>query len=55
MTADEPISPSKEQGLVCVECGAQSVSAHGWRAFLTIDEAVATYCPDCAREEFGDA
>jgi len=30
-------------------------AARGWRAFLTVDGEVATYCPGCAREEFGDA
>lgn len=41
--------------LECVECGVVSEgSARDWRAFLTIDDEVATYCPDCAREEFGE-
>jgi len=40
--------------LVCVECGAESEDgAVGWRAFLTVDDDVAVYCGDCAREEFG--
>ena len=42
--------------LVCVECrkGAEG-DARGWRAFLTVDDEVATYCPPCAAAEFGDA
>jgi hypothetical protein len=42
--------------LVCVECGACSdTDAGGWRAFLTVDDEVATYCPKCADAEFGGA
>lgn len=42
--------------LVCEECGKTSEgSARGWRALLTTDDDVATFCPACAREEFGDA
>ena len=45
-----------ELELVSVECGACSdVDARGWRAFLTVDDEVATYCPRCAAAEFGDA
>ena len=48
-----------ETVLECIECGARSEgAAHGWRALLTDGEhepeAVAVYCPDCAREEFGN-
>ena len=39
--------------LVCVECGREAEgSARDWRAFLTIDDEVATYCPECAEREF---
>lgn len=41
--------------LVCVECGVRDDGERGWRAYLTVDDEVATYCPDCARKEFGDA
>ena len=42
--------------LECVECHRRSEgSARAWRAFLTVDNEIATYCPDCARKEFGDA
>jgi hypothetical protein len=27
--------------------------APGWRAFLTIDDEVGVYCPECAEREFG--
>ena len=41
--------------LRCVECGRPDRDGEkGWRAYLTIDEQVAVYCPDCAREEFDD-
>lgn len=44
-----------ETALVCVECGVSSEgSARGWRALLTVDDEIATYCPECARKEFGD-
>ena len=34
--------------LVCEECGKASTgAARGWRAYLTIDHQVATYCPEC--------
>lgn len=41
--------------LVCVECGKPSEgSARGWQVLLTVDDEVATYCPECAEAEFGD-
>lgn len=43
--------------LRCVECGVdsdQKGGARGWWALLTVDDEAATYCPECAREEFGD-
>jgi hypothetical protein len=45
-----------ELELVCVECGACSeTDASGSRAFLTVDDEAAIYCPRCAAAEFGDA
>ena len=46
--------------LTCAECGRESdEEARGWRAYLTGEEGavdgVEIFCPDCAREEFGDA
>ena len=39
---------------VCVECGEESEDdVSGWRAFLIVDNELATYCPACAQEEFG--
>jgi hypothetical protein len=39
--------------LVCEECGATATgAARGWRTYLILDNQVATYCPECAREEF---
>ena len=40
--------------LRCEECGVVSIDAAvGWRAYLTVDDEVAVYCPDCAAVEFG--
>jgi hypothetical protein len=46
--------------LPCAECPrVSSVTARGWKAYRTddleLDEppALAFYCPDCARKEFG--
>jgi hypothetical protein len=45
-----------ERVLVCAECGKESEGgARCWRPLLTVDDELATYCPDCAREDFGDA
>ena len=45
--------------LICEECGRQAdVVAHAWRTVLTNEDdgstQTATYCPECARREFGD-
>lgn len=52
-----PMDPEVESAVppTCVECGAGDYRGYGWRAFLTVDDEVATYCPDCAYQEFGDA
>ena len=40
--------------LECVECGARSEKARGWRAYLDEDSSdVWAYCADCAEREFG--
>lgn len=40
--------------LRCEECGAEAEeNAEGWRAYLTVDDEVAGYCPDCSEREFG--
>lgn len=40
--------------LICLECEKEAEEgARGWRAFLTIDDEVATSCPQCAEAEFG--
>lgn len=40
--------------LRCEECGRRS-HGHGrrWRAYLTVDNLVAIFCPSCALREFG--
>jgi hypothetical protein len=38
--------------LVCEECSASATgAARGWRTYLSIDDQVATYCPECAGEQ----
>ena len=52
--------PMSDEGLTdrggtlrCVECGARADDrALGWRAYLTVDDEPATYCPGCAEREF---
>jgi hypothetical protein len=46
--------------LVCAACGVgPDGNAHHWRALLALEEdateTVETFCPECAKEEFGDA
>jgi DNA-directed RNA polymerase subunit RPC12/RpoP len=44
--------------LVCVECGARSADAGGWRGLLAggyEDELeFGIHCPECAAREFND-
>jgi RNA polymerase subunit RPABC4/transcription elongation factor Spt4 len=40
-----------EQELQCVECGRGS-ETFGWRGYLTIDNEMVIYCPNCAEREF---
>jgi hypothetical protein len=51
--------PRRCEELHCIECGAASVNALGWRAYLVgvgdeVDEneEVVSYCPECAAQEF---
>ncbi|HWN20681.1 MAG TPA: hypothetical protein VNP93_01805 [Gaiellaceae bacterium] len=40
--------------LRCVECGKDMMGAAlDWRAYLTLDDEVYVYCPDCGEREFG--
>jgi hypothetical protein len=41
----------------CAECGERWLAADAtrWRAYLTIDDELAFYCPECAEREFGDS
>ena len=42
--------------LECLECGACSEEARGWRAYLDDDSSdVLVYCAACAEREFGPA
>jgi DNA-directed RNA polymerase subunit RPC12/RpoP len=38
--------------LVCLECGAESGPARGWRAYLDAEATLLVYCPQCAAREF---
>lgn len=39
--------------LECIECGARSDEATGWKAYVDEDDGVVTYCAYCAWREFG--
>jgi hypothetical protein len=39
-------------GLVCLECRAESALARGWRAYVDADSSLLVYCPPCAAREF---
>ncbi len=42
--------------LICANCGAVSDElAEGWRAYLDDEGQAATFCPECAEQEFGDS
>ena len=50
---DRPIVRSSDTALHCVECGQGArEDARGWKAYLTIDDEGAVFCPSCARREF---
>jgi hypothetical protein len=41
--------------LICLEClEVARGHATGWRAYLTDEAELATYCPECAEREFGE-
>jgi hypothetical protein len=41
--------------LCCVECGRRDRDGErGWHTYLTVDDELATYCPECAEAEFED-
>jgi hypothetical protein len=50
----EKHAPEKQGAgaLVCLECGAESGLARGWRAYLDGEASVLVYCPHCATREF---
>jgi hypothetical protein len=39
--------------LRCVECHRESREDERFRAYLTFDNEIAVYCPECAEREFG--
>ena len=38
--------------LRCEECRREPLDDERFRAYLTIDDEIAVYCPDCAEREF---
>jgi hypothetical protein len=32
----------------------QPAGARGWKAYLTVDDEVEVFCPECVEREFGD-
>jgi len=41
--------------LVCAECSRESpAGAEGWRGYLSVDDEVVMFCPECAKREFDD-
>jgi predicted RNA-binding Zn-ribbon protein involved in translation (DUF1610 family) len=46
-------TPLYTNRLQCVECGRVSrEDERGWTAWLTVDDEVAVYCPECGEREF---
>jgi len=40
--------------VICARCRLEaSGAASGWRGYLTVDEELALYCPECSIAEFG--
>jgi hypothetical protein len=52
VVGSEPVAPMVE----CEECRRVWLSAddNRWRAYLTIDDEIGFYCPECAEREFSD-
>ncbi len=47
---------AKATPLVCAECGRVDPGDEpGWTMRLDVDAALACFCPECDRKEFGDA
>ena len=40
--------------IACVECGREPREGERFPAYLTTDDELAIYCPDCAEREFGE-
>lgn len=58
-TSESGVTAESEH-LTCAECGTTAEDdAPGWRAYLTGEDGevdgVEVFCPECAREEFGDS
>jgi hypothetical protein len=39
--------------LSCVECGREPRGDQRFKAYLTVDNEIPIYCPECAEREFG--
>ena len=52
-SADKSVSVDP-RGLVCLECGEVAAGrAWRWRMYLSIENELGAYCPECAKREFG--
>jgi hypothetical protein len=52
----KPEPSEQPEPLVCDKCGVASPpGAHGWRGYLTDDDAVAVFCRECSAREFDEA
>jgi hypothetical protein len=47
-----PIFAGGNADLRCEECHREPREDERFRAYLTIDDEVAVYCPECAEREF---
>lgn len=54
MAAVTPRNSQAEAVLECLECGASSAAARGWKAYLDDERELLVYCADCAEREFGE-
>jgi hypothetical protein len=49
------VERSRPHPLTCEECLEEARGrASGWRAYLTDEGELTTYCPECAEREFGE-
>jgi hypothetical protein len=50
------MKPETVRPLVCAECSRHDPGGErGWTVRLDVDDELACFCPECDREEFGEA